>query len=71
MNRVSTSARLSRALDWAGLVPSGLLLTAGIGEYQENGSVLWPAGGVLLVLVSVWVVWRGRARGKGGTAGVP
>ncbi|MFJ2471666.1 hypothetical protein ACIOWI_01500 [Streptomyces sp. NPDC087659] len=70
MKRTSTGERLSRALDRAGLIPAGLVLAIGIGEYRDNGSVLWPAGGGLLVLVNLWVLYRG-ARRKGRTAGIP
>ncbi|MEU2264301.1 hypothetical protein ABZ557_29430 [Streptomyces sp. NPDC019645] len=70
MKRTSTGERLSRALDWAGLIPAGLFLAIGVGEYRDNGSVLWPAGGGLLVLVNLWVLYRG-ARRKGRTAEIP
>ncbi|MFD9368353.1 hypothetical protein ACFWA6_11685 [Streptomyces sp. NPDC060020] len=60
--------RWSRALDWAGLIPSTLLLVNGIGQYRDGGSVGWPIGGALLVLVSLWVVYRGTARRSGRAA---
>ncbi|URM89474.1 hypothetical protein LUW75_05085 [Streptomyces sp. MRC013] len=62
---MSKSSRVTgpgRTLDWAGLVPSGLLLATGIRDYRDGGSVGWPIGGALLVLISLWVVYRGRAR---------
>lgn len=68
MAESSSVARLSRALDWAGLIPSGLLLVAGIRDYRDGGSVGWPIGGALLVLISVWVVYRGMARRTRDTA---
>ncbi|MFE9928136.1 hypothetical protein [Streptomyces sp. NPDC005533] len=60
--------RWSRALDWAGLVPSGLLLVSGVRQYRDGGSVGWLIGGVLLVLVSLWVVYRGMGRRRARTA---
>jgi hypothetical protein len=56
---------VSRALDWAGLIPSALLLATGINDYRDGGSVGWPIGGALLVLVSLWRVCRGSARRSG------
>ncbi len=67
----SKTARLSRAMDWAGLIPSTLMLAAGIREYRDSGSLGWLTGGVLLVLVSLWVVCRGTARRSGKAAGSP
>ncbi|MCQ0023506.1 hypothetical protein M4914_11465 [Streptomyces somaliensis DSM 40738] len=62
MSESSRATGASRILDWAGLVPSGLLLATGIRDYRDGGSVGWPIGGALLVLVSLWVVCRGMAR---------
>ncbi|MER6316655.1 hypothetical protein ABT237_23260 [Streptomyces sp. NPDC001581] len=59
---------MSRALDWAGLLPSSLMLVVGIGQYRDGGSVGWPIGGALLVLASVWVVYRGLPHRKRKTA---
>ncbi|MFE7548061.1 hypothetical protein [Streptomyces gardneri] len=68
MNESSKVAKLSRVLDWAGLIPSALLLVIGIRQYRDGGSVAWPIGGALLVLVSLWVVYRGMVRRSGKTA---
>ncbi|GGT28746.1 hypothetical protein GCM10010271_36050 [Streptomyces kurssanovii] len=65
MNESSIATRLSRALDWAGLIPAALLLAIGIRDYRDGGSVAWPIGGALLVLVSLWVIYRGMARRSG------
>ncbi|MFD9428026.1 MULTISPECIES: hypothetical protein [unclassified Streptomyces] len=50
---------MSRALDWAGLPLSLALLAIGIRDYRDGASLGWPMGGAVLVLVSLWVVWRG------------
>lgn len=68
MTESSRVATASRVLDWAGLIPSGLLLAAGIREYRDGGSVGWPIGGALLVLAGVWVVYRQVARRARDTA---
>ena len=67
VNEPSMSTRLSRALDWAGLIPSSMLLAIGIKDYREGASVGWPIGGALLVLVSFWVVYRGLPHRSGRT----
>ncbi|MET8326957.1 hypothetical protein [Streptomyces sp. NPDC005181] len=67
----STATRLSRALDWAGLIPSALLLAGGIRDYRDDGSVGWPISGALLVLVSLWVIYRGSPRRVDKTAELP
>jgi hypothetical protein len=71
VNEPSIPARLSRALDWAGLPLSALLLAIGIRDYRAGGSVGWPIGGALLVLVSLWVVYRGMPRRSGKTTESP
>ncbi|MCX4675371.1 hypothetical protein OG413_08555 [Streptomyces sp. NBC_01433] len=50
---------MSRALDWAGLPLSLGLLAIGVEDYRDGASVGYPIAGVVLVLVSLWVVWRG------------
>ncbi|MFV2118336.1 hypothetical protein ACE14D_07765 [Streptomyces sp. Act-28] len=62
MTRSSGVARWQRILDWAGLIPSGLLLATGIRDYRDGGSVGLLIGGALLVLAGVWVVYRGTTR---------
>ncbi|MFF3929256.1 hypothetical protein [Streptomyces hirsutus] len=62
------SVKLSRALDWAGLIPPSLLLAIGIRDYRDGGSVGWPIAGALLVLISIWVVYRGMSRRRGTAA---
>ncbi|GAB2929769.1 hypothetical protein GCM10027028_31210 [Streptomyces sundarbansensis] len=62
MSQPSIPDRLNRALDWAGLPLSVLLLTMGVSDYRDGASVGWPIGGAVLVLVSLWVVYRGRRR---------
>ncbi|MFC5802047.1 hypothetical protein [Streptomyces formicae] len=69
MSEPSFSARLSRALDWAGLPTSAFLLWIGIRDYRAGASVGWPIGGVLLVLTSLWVVWRGLPRRSSNRSG--
>lgn len=59
VNESPTDTKLSRVLDWAGLIPSALLLAGGIRDYRSGGSMGWPIGGGLLVLVSLWVIYRG------------
>lgn len=71
VNESSTATRLSRALDWAGLIPSALLLAGGIRDYRDGGSVGWPVGGAALVLVSLWVIHRGSPRRSGRTTELP
>ena len=61
-------ARLNRVLDWAGLIPATLLLWIGIRDYRDGGSVGWPIGGAFLVLLSLWVIYRGMARRSDKTA---
>ncbi|MFF8384232.1 hypothetical protein [Streptomyces kanasensis] len=58
MTESSRATVADRVLDWAGFVPSGLLLATGIRDYRAGGSVGWLVGGVLLVLISTWVVCR-------------
>ncbi|MFJ9640075.1 hypothetical protein [Streptomyces sp. NPDC101178] len=53
------SSKLSRALDWVGLIPPSLLLATGIRDYRDGGSVAWPVGAGILLVVSLWVVCRG------------
>ncbi|KUH35407.1 MULTISPECIES: hypothetical protein [Streptomyces] len=62
MTESSRATRADRVLDWAGLIPSGLLLATGIRDYRAGGSVGWLVGGVLMVLISIWVVSRGATR---------
>jgi hypothetical protein len=62
VNEPSIPARLNRALDWAGLPLSALILADGIRDYRDGGSVGWPIGGAALVLVSLWVTYRGMRR---------
>lgn len=64
----SRFSRLSRVLDWAGLIPSTFLLVIGIRDYRDGGSVGWPICGAVLVLVSLWVIYRGMARRIDNTA---
>lgn len=71
MNEPSLPARLNRALDWAGLPLSALLLAIGIRDYRDRGSVGWPIGGAVLVLVSLWVIYRGMPRRSGKTTESP
>ncbi|PWS52290.1 hypothetical protein DLE01_06215 [Streptomyces sp. FT05W] len=65
VNQPSTSERFSRTLDWAGLPLSVLLLAIGIRDYRDGASVGWPIGGAVLVLVSLWVIYRGMHRRNG------
>lgn len=65
VNRPSTSERFSGALDWTGLPLSILLLAIGIRDYRDGASVGWPIGGAVLVLVSLWVIYRGMHRRNG------
>ncbi|MEV5259330.1 hypothetical protein [Streptomyces anulatus] len=67
MNQSSIPDRLNRALDWAGLPLSVLLLVIGVRDYRDGGSVGWPIGGAVLVLVSLWVIYRGMHRRSAGT----
>ncbi len=71
MNEPSVPARLSRALDWAGLPLSVVLFVGGIREYRDGGSVGWPVGGAVLVLVSLWVIYRGLPHRRGKSPGSP
>ncbi|MFC8624746.1 hypothetical protein HFP69_19265 [Streptomyces sp. ARC12] len=64
----STFDRFDRALDWAGLPLSVLLLAIGIREYRDGASLSWPVGGAVLVLVSLWVIYRGMDRRNGKVA---
>lgn len=68
MNQPSVPDRLNRALDWAGLPLSVLLLVIGVRDYRDGGSVGWPIGGAVLVLGSLWVIYRGMRRRSAGTA---
>ncbi|MFE9239204.1 hypothetical protein [Streptomyces sp. NPDC007007] len=34
----------------------------GISDYRDGASVGWPIGGAVLVLVSLWVIYRGLHR---------
>jgi hypothetical protein len=45
-----------------GPIPSALLFVIGIRQYRDGGSVGWPIGGALMLLVSFWVIYRGMAR---------
>lgn len=49
---------LDVVLDWWGLAISALLLAGGISDYRDGGSLAWPIAGAVLVLVSLWVVYR-------------
>jgi hypothetical protein len=71
VNESSIATRLSRALDWAGLIPAALVLAIGIRDYRDGGSVGWVIGGALLALLSIWVVHRGMTRRRGKTTGAP
>lgn len=71
VNESSIPTLLSRALDWAGLPMSALLLAIGISDYRAGGSVGWPIGGALLLLVSLWVIYRGMPRRSGKTTESP
>lgn len=64
-------ARLNRALDWAGLPLSVFLLAIGIRDYRDGASMGWPVGGAVLVLVSLWVIYRGMHRRSGKTTESP
>ncbi|QYA95285.1 hypothetical protein KZO11_17300 [Streptomyces anulatus] len=68
MKQPSTFDRFDRALDWAGLPLSVLLLAIGIREYRDGGSLGWPIVGAVLVLVSLWVIYRGMDRRNGKVA---
>lgn len=67
MKQSSIPDRLNRALDWAGLPLSVLLLAIGVRDYRDGASVGWPIGGAVLVLVSLWVIYRGMHRRGAGT----
>ncbi|MET8057549.1 hypothetical protein [Streptomyces microflavus] len=67
MNETSTSSKISRVLDWAGLIPSSMLFALGIRDYRDGASIAWPIGGAVLVLVSLWVVYRGLPHRREGT----
>lgn len=58
--------RWDRALDWAALVPSALLLFAFIRDYRDGGSVGWPLTAALVFLASLWPVYRGMSRRRSG-----
>ncbi|MFC9537809.1 hypothetical protein ACFT38_46390, partial [Streptomyces sp. NPDC056975] len=62
VNKPSCPTRLNRALDWAGLPLSALFLAIGIRDYRDGESVGWPIGGAVLVLVSLWVIYRRMPR---------
>jgi hypothetical protein len=63
---------LSVALDWVGLITSGMLLFVAVQDYRDGGSVRWVALGGVLVLVGLWVVGRGIVRRRrGDSAGSP
>lgn len=64
VNKHSIPARLNRALDWAGLPLSALFLAIGIRDYCDGESVGWPIGGAVLVLVSLWVIYRRMPRSR-------
>ncbi|MDG9682900.1 hypothetical protein QC334_09120 [Streptomyces sp. DH18] len=68
MKQPSAFDRFDRALDWAGLPLSVLLLAIGIREYRDGASLGWPVGGAVLVLVSLWVIYRGMDRRNGKVA---
>ncbi|MDX3379488.1 hypothetical protein PV390_34370 [Streptomyces sp. ME02-6991-2A] len=59
MNEPSVSSKLSRVLDWVGLIPPSLLLATGIKDNRDGGSIAWPIGAAFLLAVSLWVVYRG------------
>ncbi|MEU7731982.1 hypothetical protein AB0B51_02455 [Streptomyces griseus] len=65
MNQPSVFERFDRALDWVGLSVSVLILATGVLEYRDEGSLGWPVGGAVLVLVSLWVIYRGMGRRNG------
>lgn len=71
VNESSISTKANRALDWVGPIPAGLLLWNGISQYREGGSVGWPIAGALLVLVSLWPIYRGLRARKGKDTGSP
>ncbi|MEU1541107.1 hypothetical protein ABZ461_23910 [Actinacidiphila glaucinigra] len=66
MSGQTTFQRWDRALDWAGLVPSALLLLAFIRDYRHGGSFGWPLAGALVFLASLWPVYRGMSRRRRG-----
>ncbi|OEJ98237.1 hypothetical protein J116_020295 [Streptomyces thermolilacinus SPC6] len=60
---------MDTALDWVGLITSGMLLAVAVRDHRDGGSV-WGvvcAGG--LVLVGLWVVGRGIVRRRRGLHG--
>lgn len=59
VNAPSVSSKLSRVLDRVGLIPPSLLLATGIRDYRDGGSMAWPIGAAFLLVVSLWVVYRG------------
>lgn len=65
VNQPSVFERFDRALDWVGLSVSVLILATGVLEYRDGGSLGWPVGGAVLVLVSLWVIYRGMGRRNG------
>lgn len=60
------SERLSVALDWVGLITSGMMLFWAVQDYRDGGSVRWVVLGGVLVLVGLWVVGRGIVRRRRG-----
>ncbi|MFD5900959.1 hypothetical protein ACFV6B_03095 [Streptomyces microflavus] len=67
MNETSTSSKINRILDWAGLIPSSMLFALGIRDYRDGASIAWPIGGAVLMFVSLWVVYRGLPHRREGT----
>ncbi len=44
-----------------------MLFALGIRDYREGASIAWPIGGAVLMLVSLWVVYRGLPHRREGT----
>ncbi len=73
MNASSIRTKANRVLDWLGPIPAGLVLAMGIETYRDGGSVGWPIAGALMVLSSLWVIYRGlpSRKGEGKDTGAP
>ncbi|MFI1355202.1 hypothetical protein ACH4TV_16770 [Streptomyces sp. NPDC020898] len=71
MNESSISTKVNTVLDWVGPIPAGLALAIGIDTYRDGGSVGWPIAGALMVLSSLWPIYRGLRTRKGKDTGAP